>query len=238
MQLKLFLSIKPYRVNQGFGRDNTAASALQTYRNLGLNGHNGLDLRASHGQPVYAAHAGVAYYEIDSNQGEGVVIRTAEPFDYKGGQAFFKTIYWHLCHPAKEPKLASPVFLFEQQTPGQGMPVKAGDLIGYADNTGLSTGDHLHFGLKPILPGDNNGTDATDFGIGDFYNVEQANGYYGAIDPTPYLVNQYAQDLPMIEEGLSTAKKAAQLIVEANLPDQVKRSFLQVLVDFLKSIRF
>jgi murein DD-endopeptidase MepM/ murein hydrolase activator NlpD len=187
--------VRPYKINQGFGPANTAPSALPTYKLLGLIAHNGLDLRAYHGQPIFAAHDGIAYWEVDSNQGEGVVIRTTEEFDYKGGLAYFKSIFWHLADPIKEPRFASPVYLYSKANNGAGMPVKRGDIIGYADNTGLSSGDHLHWGIKPIKASKTaSPEDATDVGIGEFQNIEQLNGYMGAIDPAPYWDGFYADD--------------------------------------------
>ena len=53
--------------------------------------------------------------------------------------------------------------------------VKVGDLIGWADNTGVSTGDHLHYEVKPVDE------------LGN--NVLRGNGFFGAIDPLPYLQN-------------------------------------------------
>ncbi len=75
------------------------------------------------------------------------------------------------------------------------MPIKRGDLIGFADNTGFSTGDHLHFGLKPIKTangGPISPEDATD--VGNYQNLEQLNGYAGAIDPSPYYLGKNAND--------------------------------------------
>lgn len=177
MKLQLYYPHKPLQFNQYFGQIDPK------YIGLGMIGHNGIDFGARHGDPVYAAHDGVASYQVDGSAGHGVVIRTNEPFDYNGGTAYMKTIYWHLCDSAKEPQYKSPV---EGVTE---LSVKVGDIIGYADNTGLSTGDHLHFGLKAMLQGEPDGT---------WYNLQQNNGYFGAIDPLPYFNNYFAQDITQI----------------------------------------
>lgn len=163
----LFYPVKPLYINQPFGVHP------EVYGQFGLNGHNGLDMKAIHGQSVFAAHDGICYPEIDNNGGNGVILQTEIPFDYKGISAYFKTIYWHLIKANAVVKT--------------GQHVKAGALLGYADSTGFSTGDHLHFGLKPQLWNENNWT---------WYNVEQHNGYLGAINPTPYFNHMYAIDLP------------------------------------------
>jgi murein DD-endopeptidase MepM/ murein hydrolase activator NlpD len=168
MKLELYYPVKPFIVGQKFGE----TAFLSYYKDNGITfaGHNGLDLAALHGQEVRAAHDGTCYPEVDSKQGHGVVLITDVPCEYKGGTAFFKTIYWHL--------IDNIVVKWGQQ-------VKAGDLLGYADSTGLSTGDHLHFGLKPMT-----GKDPYE-GL----NLEQQNGYMGAIDPMPYFNGKFADDL-------------------------------------------
>lgn len=173
--LVLYVPVKPKWITQSFGM------RPEVYSQFGINGHNGIDMYADHGQPVHAAHDGTARYEIDSNQGHGVVIISDDTFSYNGSECYYKTIYWHLCDPVKEPLLMSPV-----PNDGKGHAVKAGDVIGFADNTGFSTGNHLHFGLKPVMQGEDPGT---------WYNTEQNNGFAGAIDPEPYLSPVFAEDI-------------------------------------------
>lgn len=74
----------------------------------------------------------------------------------------FKTIYYHL----------------KDVVVNEGEHVTAGTIIGHCDNTGkYTTGDHLHFGLKE--------TDE----LGNTINYQ--NGYQGAIDPAPYMVQNW-----------------------------------------------
>lgn len=183
---KISAPVNPYMVNQPFGVNG------EYYQRNGINikGHNGIDLFAYHGQPIYATHDGFAFYQTDNDEGNGVTIVSGQLYDYKGQEAAYKTVYWHMCDPKKEPKYASPVYLAlkKKANTGKSVPVKKGDLIGFADSTGLSTGDHLHFALKPMKPGKAyKSGDAPDLNIGSWVNIEQNNGYLGAIDPTPYL---------------------------------------------------
>lgn len=195
MKLQLYPPLKKVLITQHFG-ENPGFYADPKFG--GIIGHNGLDLAAHHGDPVYASHDGLASFQIDSGGGHGVVIITNGLFEeVDGTQNYFKTIYWHLCDSLKEPQFASP---FQDKTGFT--PVKCGDLIGYADNTGASTGDHLHFGLKTVALGEAWGT---------YYNTNQHNGYNGAIDPEPYLTEkpivfkeemkfgQYSEDIQIMQ---------------------------------------
>lgn len=165
MKLSLYNPLKRCFITQGFGKD-TAPEMLATYQSIGLKGHNGLDYYAEDGTPVYATHDGrVTFAGYDGGGGLGVVIRTNEEYEHGDGVAYFKTIYWHL---KKDSLLVTG-----------GQEVKRGQQIGEADNTGMSTGSHLHFGLKPIAKGENDWT---------WFNTEQNNGMLGAIDPSPYFV--------------------------------------------------
>jgi len=187
MKLQLTYPLnKPIILSQGFG-ENSQLYADPKYG--GIIGHNGIDFHAGHGTPVYAAHDGTCYPEIDSSGGNGVVIRTLKPFEYQGDQVYFKTIYWHL--------------IDDDAVVKTGQQVKCGDLIGYADNTGASTGDHLHFGLKPQAWNEANWS---------FYNLEQNNGYNGAIDPTPYFDGSTPDTIKNLTQQIGILKKIIEFI--------------------------
>lgn|SRR3990167_6922746 len=147
----------PLRINQEFGMRPEYYSKVHS----GLKGHNGIDFYALYGQPIYSACDGIVTFAgMDANEGLGLVIRTKSV-------PFYKVIYWHL--------LKFNVIV--------GTEVKRGDIIGFANSTGLSSGDHLHFGFKPIAQGENEWS---------WFNTEQSNGYLGAIDPKPFFDGFYA----------------------------------------------
>lgn len=187
MKLQLQFPTKNVSVNQAFGKNDTPL-----YAQLGMKGHNGIDFFAPDGTPVFATHSGtVVYAGLDGSNGNLVVIKTDEQFDYLDGQAYFKTLYGHLktgtiCVHASE-------------------KVKAGQVIAQADNTGASSGSHLHFGLKPVQQGEQEWV---------WYNLEKDNGYNGAIDPTGYFpkVQEFTKSLKMGDSGEYVAKLQAFLI--------------------------
>ena len=85
--------------------------------------HQGVDLDTGTGWPVVATRAGTAYTGYGSAAGNYITV------DHHDG---FKSIYMHLNGFAV----------------GNGTNVSAGQLIGYTGSTGVSTGDHLHFGIS------------------------------------------------------------------------------------------
>lgn len=131
------------------------------YEALGLKGHNGLDIPVNHGEPIIASHDGMVLEVGDfESAGLGVVLWNKENN--------FKTIYWH----------------FKENHVKVGDVVKREEVIGLGDNTGLSSGDHLHYGLKET---DNKGK-----------TINWGNGFKGAIDPLPYLV-WFDEDMTLTE---------------------------------------
>ena len=166
----LFFPVRPLHVNQPFGSNPAYYAQFKDAYGKPEKGHMGVDFQASHGQPVYAAHDGVAQYVVDSHGGDGIYLRTNEAFDAPaGGSTYYTTIYWHLC--------SKDDLKFAPKIPADGRlhSVSAGDLIGYADNSGApfeSSGDHLHLGLMPCNQYGN--------------PTLPANGYGGCIDPMPF----------------------------------------------------
>lgn len=188
-KLRLYNPLKRVTVTQGYGIDGTDPKMVEKYKTLGLKDglHNGVDMVALDGTPVYASHDGrVTFAGYDGSGGLGVVIRTNEQFDYEGSQAYYKTIYWHL---KRDSLLVTG-----------GQEIKAGQQIASADNTGFSTGSHLHYSLKPIAKGENDWT---------WYNIEQSNGLGGNIDPAPYFI-PFQQDMEYGQtwEEIKTLQKA------------------------------
>lgn len=203
MKFHISHPLKQVVINQKFGE----VANLQYYKDHGLNfiGHNGVDYGATHGTPVYATHDGiVGYAGGDAKAGIGVVLVTNEKFDSPKdsnfGQTLYKTIYWHLapsdCHGGAH---KVPV-TFGQQ-------VKKGDIIGYVNNTGLSTGDHLHFGCKQVMEGEEKWT---------WFNLNQNNGYSGAIDPLQF-IEPFSRDLFLGSTGPDVSLLQAQLVIRGFL---------------------
>ncbi|MEA2036692.1 MAG: M23 family metallopeptidase [Nanoarchaeota archaeon] len=181
MKLKLTLPLRPFILTQSYGED-LACVDTKTYKTVisrtgatcpsgfvslyvasGMLGHNGLDIAARSWQPIYSSTSGVVTeFVSEKKRGLGLGIVTNDRYEFDRFSAFAKLRYWHLAGMAVE----------------KGDIIKKGQLIGWADNTGYSSGNHLHFELKPVL---------WDETSKEYYNVLQTNGYYGAIDPTPYL---------------------------------------------------
>jgi len=87
--------------------------------------HNGIDLAAAEGTPIYATRAGKVTTCAYQAGGAGNYVS----INHLDG---FSSIYMHMTHYVVSP----------------GQSVSQGQLIGYVGNTGLSTGPHLHFGIS------------------------------------------------------------------------------------------
>ena len=87
--------------------------------------HNGVDLACAEGTEIYASRGGVVTVASYQEGGAGNYVQ----IDHGDG---YKSIYMHMTH-----YIVSP-----------GQYVAAGQCIGYVGSTGLSDGNHLHFGIS------------------------------------------------------------------------------------------
>lgn len=192
--LRLYWPVRPFQVSQHFGdnipcvkdfglttqvivdgTDNKTCPIGydKLYGHWQMGGHNGTDL-ISGVQNIYAACDGVVVEkQTVPARGLGLGILTNDPVDLKTfGVHFCKIRYWHLKTMYVE----------------VGDSVKAGQLIGVTNNTGYSSGNHLHFEGQPM---------DKDAG-GHPYLVNPLGSIAGAIDMEPFFTGVYAEDLPKI----------------------------------------
>ncbi len=111
----------PY-ITQPFGANP------EIYARYNLPGHEGVDIRAPMGTPIYAAADGVVaqvHPDPADNHPYGIFLR----IDHRDG---YQTTYAHL----------------QEILVTEGQHVRARDVIARADSTGNSTGAHLHLTLK------------------------------------------------------------------------------------------
>ena len=87
--------------------------------------HNGIDMVAPQGTPIYATRAGKVTKTAYQAGGAGNYVS----INHLDG---FSSIYMHMTH----------------YVVSQGQTVSAGQIIGYVGSTGISTGPHLHFGIS------------------------------------------------------------------------------------------
>lgn len=140
----------------------------EVYNQFGHKGHNGLDIAAPSGTHIYATHDGQLTFSKDpKGYGNYARIKDSEK----------ETVYAHMSK-------------FE----GVNRSIKTGDLIGYVGTTGFSTGNHLHFGLKPIPS-------------------QSTNGYSGSIDPVPFM------ETNMNQAKVVKSKVDGSIYVAYEMPD-------------------
>ena len=104
----------------------TSAFGMRKHPVLKVNRmHNGVDMACAAGTPIYATRAGTVTTASYQANGAGNYVS----INHLDG---FSSIYMHMTH----------------YVVSKGQTVSQGQLIGYVGNTGISTGDHLHFGVS------------------------------------------------------------------------------------------
>lgn len=105
------------RVSSPFGKRESPTAGASTY-------HQGIDLAAPKGTPIYASRSGtVTSATYSKSAGNHVVINHGDGYS---------SIYMHMTNYVVK----------------AGQTVSQGQLIGYVGSTGYSTGPHLHFGIS------------------------------------------------------------------------------------------
>lgn len=117
--LRLPLEQDSYWISSEFGKRKNPFSGE-------MKNHNGIDLAAKEGTPVYAIKDGAVYtcIENDSEFGNYIIL--------SHDQGKMTSVYAHLSSMRVE----------------KYQYVKKGEIIGYVGSTGLATGPHLHFEIR------------------------------------------------------------------------------------------
>jgi hypothetical protein len=99
-------------------------------------------------------------------QAHGSLNMIKQQYDALGGKVYLVFLFWHLKAPD----------VYDKQ------PVVPGQRIGWADSTGASSGDHVHFAMKVS-------SDTS------WFTLDGDNGYAGAIDFSAWYDNQFIGDI-------------------------------------------
>ena len=180
---------------------------------LNMLGHSGWDHASYYKEPIYfpVQIPGIEWEAATHVDGAGavtVVVRSTTPVPLvslpehtPGALSMIKNQY-----KKQGGKLYLQIWFVHLQGThiNSKVPIKFGDLVGLADSSGASSGNHLHWSMKVSDPG-------------SWFYIDGDNGLQGAIDFSPYFVNTYVLD---ILKAQSTDIKALQLTV-IDLANQV-----------------
>lgn len=146
----------PMRINQGFGANPAY------YKKYGMKGHNGIDINAPTGTKFFAILPGV--WHLLSQQtiknGKAIWIGYGAAWRLYVGTGKDTGQEWTFGH------------LQNRMKTRDGQNLAEGIQMGETDNTGDSTGPHLHITVKIIVKG---------------VVQNQGNGFGGAVDPLPIM---------------------------------------------------
>lgn len=146
------------------------------YAQFNINGHDGLDIAAPAGTPIYSPANGFIVEQTEKETGYGLRI-TMRVDD---GNKHYLLVFGHL------QRLQNPTHV-DYNWFSQNLPVKTGDVIGYVNSSGFSTGNHLHLGVFEQLE---NGT-----------RLNLNNGFKGALDPMLFLGPQEQHTMQLINDN-------------------------------------
>ena len=136
------------------------------YNPIGLDGHDGLDLRARTPKECYAVCDGIIHSAGFDNDGGGYVKVMSDEKNVGGQIIKLEILYYHL----------------SQEDVDNLQRVSNGDYLALTGNTGrYSSASHLHFKVRPHYK--------TKTG----WFIDWNNGFKGAVDPMPMMSGELQQ---------------------------------------------
>lgn len=145
------------------------AGHMLNYGQFNMDGHNGIDLACVVGTPIVAPCKMWTTWVKSDDRGYGLhVFAESETKEINGEAYKIEMVFGHF-----DSIVAKPAKWYEK-----------GELIGYADSTGFSTGSHLHFGVRPYYR----------LSEGNFKQVFMGNGYAGYSDPEDFIKTHIVWD--------------------------------------------
>src|SRR3990167_4396083 len=188
------------------------------YPLIGLNGHNGQDNRAYYREsvcfPVIAETKWWGRSEVDAGGGIGVDVFSKDRVyidvlptecgelarrDWWANErkVYVKFRFWHLQSFLLEDKPKIQTGVFSDGSPQMAPEIMLGDVIGLADSTGASSGDHLHWAMKIVTV---NGQ-----------TLDGDNGYSGAVDFSSLYTDMFILDMLGRKQVLSLSQHVAKV---------------------------
>jgi murein DD-endopeptidase MepM/ murein hydrolase activator NlpD len=186
-----YSNLKKWRLNfsQKFGGNPTGID----YGQFGLIGHNGIDFAGLQGTPIVAPCKLWLTQTNDTDKGYGINVYGETATQNINGEYYkLEMVFGH----------------FNSIVVSAGRWVQEGELLGYMGTTGFSTGNHLHFGIRPVWSKDGN----------NWQQMYFKNGYAGYIDPEPFMPH-IVWDLEEIlnkDKSMNLTDLEGEFVVEGN----------------------
>lgn len=181
-------------VTQGW-KENPDFYKKFIYDGVPLQGHNGVDFGTPLNTPIVAVDAGRIVESQDDRDGWGEYVKIVHPWG--------ESLYAHLSRRIYE----------------AGETVMKGQPIGLSGNTGISTGPHLHFGMR-------------------IYPYRRNDGMGGFSDPTPYLKSQAQEPPPRSYEHQEVVRLIKQVGQEQNIDWRLLASMAWAESSFRPAIKY
>jgi hypothetical protein len=219
MKFQIYYPCKPYIVNQKWGVFNSI------YSRFGFTRHNGIDCKLSEDRVVYSP-AKIQITQTDNiPSGAGVFV---------SGITLDRYIDWRASGPTPYKVYLTFMHLKDIMCK-EGDVLDIGDPIGHGDNTGFSTGNHLHLfcgRVEERQEGESGGEYRFVDEILKDANYSFDHSYYYTGE---YAVDYKARKLREAEEKrLIEAKKIENLKLQIDILKQQKTLYEQIVELFIK----